>query len=373
MAGHKIPGYQGYISGMKNHVIGKRYSEATVRAGECSDVLRTGGNPSSLETLVDSRPQGRDFLYAQVAQTGPAEKPKLAPAHVGKRRPILNEALGETDFRMMKTIVGSAGEGTMKAKKSASLPAPPYSGKKFFTGQERPEGAPGDTSGNLPGYTGHQHASQHVYAKSYGSTTKCLAEGQEPDMMDRSQKFLYYGEWRPVGEVLTEKHRIPGYQGYIPGKDNHIYGKTYGQSTNLAPLAESTMKAHGNASALKELVDSRPQGEAQLYAQSSEGLPQERRPLPVHVSKGVVKINYLERGLDNKMREKVTDDVKVVKTAKHRIVGYTGHVHGQQHVYAQSFGQMTRSLHGGAPNLQNPNTSDELLYFKDDRPQDEKM
>jgi len=369
MSGHKIPGYQGYISGMKNHVIGKRYSEATRRADECTSVLRGGGNPSSLETLVDSRPQGRDFLYAQVAHSGPQEEPVLAPAHVGKRRPLVNEALGETDFRLMKTSVGSAGVGTMMAKKSASLPALPYSAKKFFTGQELKAGADMETNGNLPGYTGHQHAAQHVYAKSYGSTTKTLQESDEVDMTDRSQKFLYYGEWRPVGDVLTEKHRIPGYQGYIPGKDNHIYGKTYGQSTNLAPLAEKTMKSHGNASSLEELVDTRPQGGAQLYAQSSEGVPYDRIPLPVHVSKGVVKMQYLEKGVDNKMREKVPEDIKTVKQAKHRVVGYTGHVHGQQHVYAQSFGKMTRSLHGGEANLKEPNTSDDLLYYKDNRPQ----
>ena len=32
------------------------------------------------------------------------------------------------------------------------------------------------------------------------------------EMMQRSLKLLSWGEGRPVGDILTEKHRIPGYQ-----------------------------------------------------------------------------------------------------------------------------------------------------------------
>mmetsp|Transcript_13211 Transcript_13211/g.45690 ORF Transcript_13211/g.45690 Transcript_13211/m.45690 type:complete len:400 (-) Transcript_13211:139-1338(-) len=364
----RIPGYQGYIPGMKNHLIGKRYTEATRVAADCQGVLEHGSNPSGMQVLVDNRPQGRNFLYAQVAESGPKSEPVLAPAHVGKRRPLLNEALGETDFRLMKTVIGGQRNNPMKLTKTASLPALPYTAKKFFTGQEQPE-APELSKGKLPGYTGHQHGAQHVYAQSYGSTTRCLAEGQEDDMRDRSLKFLHYGEERPSGDSLQEKHRIPGYQGYIPGKDNHIYGKTYGDSTNLAPLAEDTMKTGGNASGLEELVDFRPQGGVDLYAQAIDPFPQaEKEKLKVRVSKGVVRTVYHEKGKDHKYREKLTDDIREVREAKHRVVGYTGHVHGCQHVYAQSYGKMTRQLHGGAENLTEPDTKDELLYYRDDRP-----
>jgi len=372
--GHKIPGYQGYISGMKNHVVGKRYSEATMKAGDCIDVLRGGGNPDQLAAVhLDNRPQGRDYLYAQVSSNGAVEAPRIAPPHVGKRRPLLHEAVpgqGENDFRIMKIAIGSPGPGSMSAEgyASASLPKLPYSAKKFFTGEEVKTGAQTDTKGNLPGYTGHQHAAQHVYAKSYGSTTKDLQNVEDEEMMQRSLKLLSWGEGRPVGDILTEKHRIPGYQGYIPGKDNHIYAKTYGNATNLAPSAENTMAVAGNASTIVSLVDTRPQGEADLYAQGYEA-SRTGVALPVHVSKGTVKVKFLEEGKDHKMREVVYDDTKEVKTAKHRVVGYTGHVHGQQHVYAKSYGKMTRSLHGGQANLTNPTTSAALLHYGDDRPE----
>ena len=55
--------------------------------------MRSGENPSSLESLVDGRPQGRHFLYAQVAETGPPSDPTLGAPHVGKRRPLLDESV----------------------------------------------------------------------------------------------------------------------------------------------------------------------------------------------------------------------------------------------------------------------------------------
>ena len=54
--------------------------------------------------------------------------------------------------------------------------------------------------------------------------------------------------------------------------------------------------------------------------------------------------------------------------AKHRIVGYTGHTHGAQHVYGESVGKVTRRLHGGAANLDQPHTTYDLLNYKDKRP-----
>ncbi|KAK3251171.1 hypothetical protein CYMTET_39482 [Cymbomonas tetramitiformis] len=100
----RIPGYQGYIPSMNNHVIGKRYTDATNVADDCSGVLATGANPSSMESLVDNRPQGRHFLYAQVADHGPQEDPRLAPPHVGKRIPLKNEAVGICRFSVSPVL-----------------------------------------------------------------------------------------------------------------------------------------------------------------------------------------------------------------------------------------------------------------------------
>ena len=41
---------------------------------------------------------------------------------------------------------------------------------------------------------------------------------------------------------------------------------------------------------------------------------------------------------------------------------------GAQHVYGESVGKLTRRLHGGATNLDDPTTSYDLLNYKDKRP-----
>ena len=134
----KIPGYQGYIPGKNNHVIGKRYTEAAARAMDCTAELRRKGkaknirksssyrtivtiiititslililililtiitiitiinmvtititgNPNGMVELVDDRPQGRNFLYAQTAHSKQDDDdgPQLCQLHVGRRR-----------------------------------------------------------------------------------------------------------------------------------------------------------------------------------------------------------------------------------------------------------------------------------------------
>lgn len=274
------------------------------------------------------------------------------------------------DFRLTEVSVGTNGPGTMKAVQSASLPQLPYSLKKFFTGQETKSAPEVHEGGSMPGYTGHQHAGQHVYGMSYGHTTRRLQGDPSETMQQRSDKHIGYVDWRPPGELLAEKgKKIPGYQGFIPAKDNHIFGKTYGNATTLAPEAEATMRRGGNASALEDLVETRPNGKPDMYAQAHTGdVPYEAKPLPYRVSKGVVDIQYKQQGGDRKWRDVVPDDIREVQQAKHRIVGYTGHTHGAQHVYGESVGKVTRRLHGGSTNLEQPHTTYDLLNYKDKRP-----
>lgn len=280
------------------------------------------------------------------------------------------QQLGVKDFRLTKVAVGTNGPGTMKAVQAASLPELPYSLKKFFTGKETKSAPEVHKGGSMPGYTGHQHAGQHVYGMSYGHTTRRLQEDPNQTMQERSDKFIGYADWRPPGEILAEKgKKIPGYQGFIPAKDNHVFGKTYGNATMLAPEAEAAMRAGGNAAAMTNLVETRPIGGPDMYAEAHQSeVPYKPEPLPYRVSKGVVRINFKEQGNDKKWRNVVPDDIKEVQEARHRIVGYTGHTHGAQHVYGESVGKLTRRLHGGKTNLNDPHTSYDLLNYKDARP-----
>ena len=86
-------------------------------------------------------------------------------------------------------------------------------------------------------------------------------------------------------------------------------------------------------------------------------------PLVIRVSKGRV---HVRAPVGGRRREAVAEeDVRTVMQGNHHMVGYTGHVHGGQHFFAKSFGAMTRSLKGSTAQ---PDTTDDLLYFQDDRP-----
>ncbi len=342
-----IPGYMGYIPAMKTHVHGQRYTEATRKAQSANTLMSEGENPSSHSEFVDSRPQGRNFLYAQVAKPG--------MTHTAK-----GGALGDTTKTFKAKEPGRMVE-------TASLPVLPYTKKEFITRKSPKEQLPAQSkdTGNLPGYTGHQHGAQHVYGRSYGSTTKMLKDDSEgSSTLSKTESLMGYSDDRPQGLPLQDNHKIPGYTGCIVAKDNHIYGKTFGQSTKLAELAVKTLKQGGNVSELEELTDQRPQGRIDLYTQKVF-YPKENLKIS-QLIKPSTRPELHELTKEYKIREKVTQEMLHVNEGKHKVVGYTGHIPGHQHIYAQSYGKMTGKTLG--PSYEHKFSKD-LLYFKDSRPQ----
>eukprot|EP00232_Nephroselmis_pyriformis_P005251 CAMPEP_0182912514 /NCGR_PEP_ID=MMETSP0034_2-20130328/37552_1 /TAXON_ID=156128 /ORGANISM="Nephroselmis pyriformis, Strain CCMP717" /LENGTH=378 /DNA_ID=CAMNT_0025049189 /DNA_START=8 /DNA_END=1144 /DNA_ORIENTATION=+ len=357
--GH-IPGYKGYIPGGQ-HVLGKTYREFTKRAGDAVGCMKHGDNPAKLVTLVDSRPQGRDFLYAQATQAQPTGE--LGAPHVGKRKPIVNFG-GAIDFRLAKTVIGGNLDYTLPTIKTMSLPALPFANRVFQTRKTYAEELPAEAKtgkGNLPGYTGHEHASQHVFAKSYGTTSRQLHGKDSLETTVKSKSLITYTEDRPQGPPLQGTSRIPGYSGYLPAKDNHIYAQTYGSASSLATGAFKAMSEGQSASTMEQLVDTRPTGKTDLYAQADR-YGRTGEPNLIRVSMGRVKADFKERTKDYKTREKVGEDVREVMKGRHKVLGYTGHIHGEQHVFAESYGKMTgrtlSEIDKSAP------TGDALLSFK---------
>ena len=359
----------------KNQVIGRSYSETTRRARVAVEFQRSGGVAAGHQQLVESRPTGTQELYAQVAGHGPPATPELGQPHVGKRRPLLDETKGVKDFRLAKVGVGTNGVGSMPAVPSASLSPLPYSNRKTFTGKEKGEKSLPDDAlegGALPGYTGHLHARQHVYGKSYGHTSRQL-QTLEPGetLLSKSGKLVSYTEHRPPGELLTDRGaKMPGYTGYVPVKNCYMYGQSYGKATALANEVEAAVRSGSDPLGMAELVDARPTGAPTLTMQTTrpqapgKPVPYVAEPLPYRVSKGTVRQPFKERGEDNKWRDVIQDDVREVMEGTHKPVGWTGHTHGKQHVYGESVGKMTRRLR----NVGDPTTSHDLLHFKDARP-----
>uniref|UniRef100_A0A7S0WLB7 Uncharacterized protein n=1 Tax=Pyramimonas obovata TaxID=1411642 RepID=A0A7S0WLB7_9CHLO len=369
----KMPGYSGHVPGMRNHVIGRRYAEATCRAGECAEVLREGKNPSDLVGSLDDRPQGRHFLYAQMAKSAPDGIPRLVDPHFGKRKPLLNgAATGEVDYRLVPKVIGGLGDHTMKTVKSVSISQLPYANRRFVTRKEYPEeGLAADDAGHaqVPGYTGHQPGAQHLYAKPYGQISSDLKSAAKQPT-ERAKQFMCYADDRPTGKSLqafnATRLQIPGYQGFIPGKDNHVYGRTCGDGAKLALEACTLMKQGQDPSHMEQLVDYRPQGRVDLYAERQiKNRHHTAVPLMLHMGKGMMQHSFQERGPDHKLRDKACTDMSTVSQAKHKLVGYTGHIHGEQHMFAKSYGETTRELNGLNASH---SVDDDLLYYADTRP-----
>lgn len=361
-----IPGYMGYIPAMKTHVHGQRYTEATNKAQIANQLMSEGENPSSHPEFVDSRPQGRNFLYAQVLKPGMSTQSVKIPSSLSKTTFAPTTGMGQPATKSAKPKVYST-----RTVETASLSALPYHKKEFITRKLPKEELPAqakDPSSNLPGYSGHQHGAQHVYGRSYGSTTKMLKDdGETPAEMstlNKTESLMGYSDDRPQGLPLQDNHKIPGYTGCIVAKDNHIYGKTFGQSTKLAELAVKTLKVGGNVSELTELTDQRPQGRIDLYTQKVFR-PKENLTVS-QLTKPVTRPITHELTKEYKIREKVTEEMQEVNEGRHKVVGYTGHIPGQQHIYAQSYGRMTGNTLGPT---QDHKFSKSLLYFKDARPQ----
>lgn len=367
----RMPGYLGFVPGMRNHVVGKRYAEASLRASDCTDMLRKGVNPSGSADLVDDRPQGRQHLYAQLA-TPIQDSPTLAPPHVGKRKPYIDSAAtGQIDPRLIPKVVGGTLENRapMKTSKSVSMPKLPYENRRCYFRKEYPEKPPetGPTSGKIPGYTGFQAGAQHLFAQSYGRISNDLNANPNASPVQLSKQFMRYGEGRPNRQHFTyETTAIPGYQGHVPARDAYVYGKTYGHSAALARDARLALNEGKNPSCLAGMVDHRPTGRVDLYSESHithhEANPQ---PLRMHMGKGVNQPVFRFTTNDYKIRERVEDDIKEVQQGRHKMVGYTGHLRGEQHLYAQSYGKMTRQLE----DAREKDALDSLVEYKHDEPQ----
>ena len=169
--------------------------------------------------MYEARPVGGggdNPLYAQTLSTDPTYSSSLGAAHVGKRRPYLDETQGMKDFRLTKVGVGSNGPGTLSATPTASLPPLPYSSnlETKFTGKEtktRPSDDPAKLGGIMPGYTGYVHGRQHVYGTSYGHVSRKLTQDGDANetMTQRSGRLVGYAESKPHGPGRPERGKLP--------------------------------------------------------------------------------------------------------------------------------------------------------------------
>jgi hypothetical protein len=400
----------------KNQVIGRSFSEMTRRAQVAVETQRAGGNAAGHPDLVESRPVGTQHLYAQVSSLGPPVEPTLGVPHTGKGIPLLDETKGVRDFRNSHRAVGTNGVGSMRTAPTASLAPTPYGNKIALTGREKGEKSKNDTliatgeGGHLPGYTGHLHANQHLYGKSYGHSSRQLVREKQGDTGDECEKpslrfshsqpalgtthysrgtgsrahlhtsgrLSSYKESYPQGQRHGNENlraHIPGYTGHVPVKNVEMHGLSFGRATGLAPAVSLAIRGGTVGAAMSDLGELRPQGVGQRYAQALAPTtpgkplgPYVSQPLTYQQSKGSVDAgSFKVKGRDNKWRAPLGDDALLVVEDKHLMPGCTLYTHGRNHVFGESVGKMTRRLRDG--HKTNPTTSIELLHYGDARPQ----
>lgn len=343
----QIPGYTGHIPAMRTHALGHTYTHQTAIAALAAQKLKAGETPNGMDELVENRPQGRNAFHAQTAKRGATVKAKSNELYVN---PL--------DY-------------TLPTQATASMPGLSFAERKFV-GRKVPEEVIPDedlvAKDKIPGYTGHMHAKQHVYGTSFGKTVVGL-DRSFADTLNSSTKLLTYGPNRPQGDVLQgHEGRIPGYTGHIASKERHIYGHTYGNATRLAKGAVAVQQAGGSASAQPQLVDRRPHSKADLYTQ----LPDKDAPetaelrdrssvVPLHLKVSVDKFKCARAKMDR------TKAFEALEKPEYCLPGYTGHLHGDQHVYGQTYGRATNGalLERGTARF----VSDDLLKYEDARPQ----
>ncbi|KAL3683487.1 hypothetical protein R1sor_001509 [Riccia sorocarpa] len=255
-----VPGYTGYIPAMRNHLIGHSFGDSTRRAAACTESLRKKQYPKAIELTVESRPQDRNFFYAQLSRAALEQPPKAINWICSKRDlPLeMTATSGLVDVRKMRTCIGTTPEAVTSCAPHMSIPDPPYKNRHLSTKREF-ETLKDDclevaeARHHIKGYSGHYHAGQHLYGKSYGKITRELRP--LPGNPKTSKEYQFYQDNRAlmVNEfelrrrmkynhftLLPPNHK-PGGLGYIEGKVSeraeYEYPSDEGTSDVIVPSA----------------------------------------------------------------------------------------------------------------------------------------
>jgi len=252
--------------------------------------------------------------------------------------------------------------------------------------------------GQVPGYTGHVPGHRYIYASTYGKGARAAIGDELKHARSHTSpvtKLLPDCATTSVDHALTynmvdgsEDYHIPGYTGHVHG-EHHMQAKTYGQSTRH--LIDPSLKAaepslpvvysdpHTAGKTVKDVLPSPTLGRSQTLAarQSKSGCEAEghrfakadmtrprqlpevtksawqmrQQPLDAALTREHLMHGVADTGARNTTapnpemaRWEGLLDTKHNANGSYRVPGYTGHVHGSQHVFAKTYGERTRIL-----------------------------
>jgi len=267
------------------------------------------------------------------------------------------------------------------------------------------------SSNHLPGYAGHIPGLDAGNAKTFGtSTTSALQKSAEQikgfagesremlkSMVPREMGLPSKRDWVRNNSAPAMEPRVPGYKGYLPGRQ-HIYGRTYGMASSA--LGAEHMRNSEDKNAFLGFGDSRPSGKDVItmktqtnhvpgYAGHIPGLDAGSGSSfgPATLPDLITSASKISGGLDGPMAKIAVSSIPRDKAAARPAVidppargaapgspqykvescvpGYTGFHPGQQHLYAETYGRATGALRQA--HAQNQEDKNQFLGFHEDR------
>ncbi|KAH8951845.1 hypothetical protein BDL97_09G051900 [Sphagnum fallax] len=208
----------------------------------------------------------------------------------------------------------------------------------------------------------------------------------------------------PPGSRIAVDGPPPGYTGFVPAYKNHLVGHSYGDSCRRAAAITDSFRIGKPELAIHLGGENKCEGRDFYYSQLAHpGLINEPKAVNWKASKRETpaEMKYCTGKLDIKsMRQCIGTTEKYVKETplamsfgdlpyksvklhtrreyekygpdtlqviegKHHLIGYTGHVHANQHIFSQTYGQATRRLKGNPADCY---TSAAYIRFSENRP-----
>lgn len=241
----RIPGYCGYVPGMKNHIWGQRYTDGTREAvTQTQKILNCGtrGAPHQPTSKRFEQSEPIDYLIPKGAftlkRTTKEEIHGVSTGHI----PGYDGFVAGVENHTCGTRYA---EATVKGKECLAMQRQekrPYGEQPSLVDAPRPNQSHVPNNSHLsdrciPGYQGYIPAmNNHSFGARYTEVSHNAAK------MAKAGTCHLEGTSLPPEEFLTSgKGCIPGYQGYIPGLNNHVYGTRYSQATSQAADIRRTL------------------------------------------------------------------------------------------------------------------------------------
>jgi len=320
----KVPGYKGFVPG-RQHVYANTFGTTTSKIFAAHETNKADKN--MFLSHIDSRPSAKaDITTAVDTNHIPGYAGHIPGVDAGR-----GNTFGDSTTGQMINLAASITTGALESPTSiaiSSIPRDKGAPRPQSKGPPPKAPLPGTdlfaTEKRVPGYTGFQAGSQHVFGDTFGHMTGTLRTEHQMSP-DHKNKFLNYAEDRGGRKSLISmegssrntitdqntKSHLPGYAGHCPAQREAI-GARFGVSTS-EPLYD---KASGD----------------RWYVGEAHGIPKKSVPRP--------------RGLPRDNGGSVHVDVD-----KTRLPGYTGFIQHSKDTFAKTYGATTRQLNHPPPQM----------------------